>query len=85
MLRSANQRRSQAAQESMLDRTRAALASPETVVPPHLREAGELRVRHPQESLARLAELGGCSKDTLTGRLRRLWQLADPSPTALTS
>jgi hypothetical protein len=76
-LRVANQRRSEAALESMLERTRAALTVPDTEVPQHLRDAGELRLRHPQASLASLAELGGCSKDVLTGRLRRLWQLVD--------
>lgn len=84
-LRVANQHRTREALESMLDRTRAALSLPASEVPHHLREAGELRLRHPQESLAEVAELGGCSKDVLTGRLRRLWQLADQQQTAPTS
>lgn len=40
--------------------------------PQHLREAGELRVTHPGESLAELAARAGCTKHTLAGRLRRL-------------
>ncbi len=65
----------------MLERTRAAPALPEADVPQHLREAGRLRVAHPEASLAALAELAGCSKDTMTGRLRRLWQLTDQAQT----
>jgi hypothetical protein len=81
VLRAANRRRTQAAVEPMLDRTRAALALSESDVPQPLREVGELRVAHPQASLAELAELAGRSKDTISGRLRRLWQLADQSQT----
>ncbi|MFF5992882.1 helix-turn-helix domain-containing protein [Prauserella flavalba] len=81
LLREANRLRTQTAAEPMLERTRAALDLPESEVPRQLRAAGELRVAHPQASLAELAELAGCSKDTMTGRLRRLWQLADrPQP-----
>ncbi|MET9263723.1 helix-turn-helix domain-containing protein [Amycolatopsis sp. NPDC004079] len=74
-LRAANERRMQAAAETMLERTRAALALPEDDVPAHLRDAGRLRLEHPRASLAGLAELAGCSKDTMAGRLRRLCQL----------
>uniref|UniRef100_UPI003F4946A3 helix-turn-helix domain-containing protein n=1 Tax=Amycolatopsis sp. CA-096443 TaxID=3239919 RepID=UPI003F4946A3 len=62
----------QAAAETMLERTRAALASSGDDVPASLREAGLLRLAHPRASLAELAELAGCSKDTMAGRLRRL-------------
>lgn len=76
-LQAANEPRTQAAAEAMLERTRAALYLPETDVPRHLREAGELRIAHPEASLAALAQLAGCGKDTLAGRLRRLWQRAE--------
>lgn len=74
-LQKANQKRSQAASISTQERTRAVLSLPETKVPPILREAGILRLQHPQKSLAELAELNGCTKDAYTGRLRRLRKL----------
>ncbi len=48
-------------------------------IPPHLREAGELRIEHRQASLE---ELGQCAeppltKDAVAGRIRRLLALAD--------
>ncbi|MFI6030773.1 helix-turn-helix domain-containing protein [Amycolatopsis magusensis] len=83
-LRTATQRRSEAALESMLERTRAALTLPEADVPQHWRRAGQLRVENPELSLAELADLAGCSKDTITGRLRRLWKLANQVQTQTT-
>ncbi|HEX3606144.1 MAG TPA: DNA-binding protein WhiA, partial [Candidatus Dormibacteraeota bacterium] len=47
-------------------------------LPPGLREAAELRLRHPQESLARLAALAGISRSAMAGRLHRLTLSAQP-------
>lgn len=41
-------------------------------LPPALREAAELRRRHPQESLEGLAARAACSRSAMAGRLRRL-------------
>lgn len=41
-------------------------------LPPALREAAELRTRHPDEPLERLAALAGCSRSAMAGRMRRL-------------
>jgi WhiA C-terminal HTH domain/WhiA LAGLIDADG-like domain len=41
-------------------------------LPPALREAAELRTRHPDDDLAQLAERAGCSRPAMAGRLHRL-------------
>ena len=41
-------------------------------LPPAVREAAELRARHPDDDLARLAERAGCSRPAMAGRLHRL-------------
>ena len=48
-------------------------------VPEHLREAGELRVSHPQASLEELGKLANpqLTKDAIAGRIRRLLAMAD--------
>jgi DNA-binding protein WhiA len=48
-------------------------------VPPHLREAGELRLAHKQASLEELGQLADppLSKDAVAGRIRRLLSTAD--------
>lgn len=46
-------------------------------LPPALREAAELRSLHPDDDLARLAELAGCSRPAMAGRLHRLVAAAD--------
>ncbi|MDR2703892.1 MAG: DNA-binding protein WhiA [Cellulomonadaceae bacterium] len=48
-------------------------------VPPHLREAGELRLAHKQASLEELGLLSdpALSKDAVAGRIRRLLSTAD--------
>lgn len=48
-------------------------------VPEHLREAGELRVAHPQASLEELGKLANpqLTKDAIAGRIRRLLAMAD--------
>jgi cell division protein WhiA len=45
-------------------------------LPPALREMLELRLEHPDASLAELARLGGLSKSAVNHRLRRLVELA---------
>jgi len=42
------------------------------LLPPALREAGELRERHPDDTLESLAERAGCSRPAMAGRLHRL-------------
>ncbi|MGW0324781.1 helix-turn-helix domain-containing protein [Nocardia sp. NPDC003183] len=59
----------------LLGRTYAALQLPKDAVPSSLRTAGDLRLRHPHASLSELAEVAGCTKDTMAGRLRRLCAL----------
>ena len=46
-------------------------------LPPALREMLELRLEHPDASLAELARLGGLTKSAANHRLRRLLSLAD--------
>jgi DNA-binding protein WhiA len=41
-------------------------------LPPALREAAELRTRHPDDDLAQLAQRAGCSRPAMAGRLHRL-------------
>jgi DNA-binding protein WhiA len=41
-------------------------------LPPALREAAELRTRHPDDDLAQLAERAGCSRPAMAGRFHRL-------------
>jgi len=41
-------------------------------LPPALREAAQLRRRHPHDDLAALARRAGCSRSAMAGRLRRL-------------
>ena len=46
-------------------------------LPPLLRQAAELRLAHPTESLAELSTISGLSKSALNHRLRRLAEIAD--------
>jgi DNA-binding protein WhiA len=45
-------------------------------LPAGLREAAELRLRHPQDTLERIAALAGVSRSAMAGRLRRLTESA---------
>jgi DNA-binding transcriptional regulator WhiA len=45
-------------------------------LPAGVREAAELRLRHPQDSLERIAALAGISRSAMAGRLRRLTESA---------
>lgn len=55
-------------------------------LPEALREAAELRLRHPQDSLERIAARAGVSRSAMAGRLHRLTEAArtdgspDPGP-----
>jgi len=51
-------------------------------LPPALKEMRELRLEHPDASLAELARLGGLSKSAANHRLRRLVSLAADEPEA---
>lgn len=48
-------------------------------LPAALREAAALRLRHPQDSLGRLAARAGTSRSAMAGRLHRLVALAEPA------
>ena len=48
-------------------------------LPAGVREAAELRLRHPQDSLERIAALAGISRSAMAGRLRRLTRSALPA------
>jgi DNA-binding transcriptional regulator WhiA len=45
---------------------------------PALREAAQLRERHPQDNLDGLARRAGCSRSAMADRLRRLLDAAAP-------
>jgi cell division protein WhiA len=45
-------------------------------LPAAVREAAELRLRHPQDALERIAALAGVSRSAMAGRLRRLAESA---------
>lgn len=45
-------------------------------LPAGVREAAELRLRHPQDTLERIAALAGISRSAMAGRLRRLTESA---------
>jgi len=47
-------------------------------LPPALREAAQLRERHPQDPLDRLAQRAACSRSAMADRLRRLLVTAAP-------
>ena len=47
-------------------------------LPQGLREAAELRLRHPQDNLERIAALAGVSRSAMAGRLHRLTESARP-------
>jgi hypothetical protein len=49
-------------------------------VSPALREAGELRLRHPDAPLEALAGLAACSRSAMGGRLHRLVAMAGDGP-----
>lgn len=70
----ANLRRTAAAGVRQLEVIQAMAADPErwARLPPALREAAELRARHPDDDLAALAARAGCSRSAMGGRLRRL-------------
>jgi hypothetical protein len=81
----ANLRRSTGAAEVAVARVRRALAMLGDDAPEHLAAAGQLRLRHPQASLDQLGALGDppMTKDTISGRIRRLLRLADHHATRL--
>ena len=70
----ANLRRTAVAGVCQLESIAALEADPERwqALPPALREAAALRARHPDDDLAQLAELAGCSRPAMAGRLQRL-------------
>lgn len=75
----ANKRRSVQAAIAAAARVERALQILGEDVPEHLKNAGELRIRHQQASLDELSRLADppVTKDTIAGRLRRLLALAD--------
>ena len=70
----ANLRRTVEAAVSQLEAIEALRTDPAgwDALPHALREAGELRLRHPRETLDRLAARAGCSRGAMAGRLHRL-------------
>jgi len=76
---SANQRRSAYASAAAVTRVQAALELLAGQAPEHLLAAGRLRLEHPQASLEELGALVDppMTKDTVSGRLRRLLSHAD--------
>ncbi len=82
-LAGANTRRVDHAAAEAITAITAAFAALGEQIPPPLREAGQLRLTHPHLSLGQLAYLADppVSKDTLSGRIRRLLALAHRYPT----
>ncbi len=74
-----NTHRAQAAAARTITRVRNALDQLGDTVPTELAHAARLRLQHPQASLPQLGSLSDppISKDTISGRLRRLLTLAD--------
>lgn len=75
----ANLRRSARAAVAAAARVQRAMEILGAQVPEHLREAGELRVKHGQASLEELGSLASppMTKDAIAGRIRRLLAMAD--------
>lgn len=75
----ANLRRSERAAVAAATRVRHALALLDDHAPQHLVAAGRLRLEHPTASLEQLGQLCDppLTKDTVSGRIRRLLELAD--------
>ncbi len=76
---SANQRRSACAAAAGVARVQEALVLLAGQAPEHLLEVGRLRLEHPQASLEELGAFADppMTKDTVSGRLRRLLRYAD--------
>lgn len=75
----ANLRRSARAAVAASARVQRALEILGEEIPDHLREAGELRIKHGQASLEELGSLAvpAMTKDAVAGRIRRLLAMAD--------
>lgn len=75
----ANLRRSARAAVAASARVQRALEILGDEIPEHLREAGELRIKHGQASLEELGSLAvpAMTKDAVAGRIRRLLAMAD--------
>jgi len=82
---SANQRRSASAAAAAVARVQEALALLAGQAPEHLLEVGRLRLEHPQASLEELGAFADppMTKDTVSGRLRRLLSQADRYATSM--
>ncbi len=82
---SANQRRSASAAAAAVARVQEALALLAGQAPEHLLEVGRLRLEHPQASLEELGAFADppMTKDTVSGRLRRLLSQADRYTTSM--
>lgn len=81
----ANLRRSARAAVAASARVQRALEILGDEIPDHLREAGELRIKHGQASLEELGSLAvpAMTKDAVAGRIRRLLAMADKRATEL--
>lgn len=77
--KTANQQRSESAAREAVTKVQRAFDILGDLVPPKLKEAGELRLQNPNASLHELGMLTHptVTKDTIAGRIRRLYQLAD--------
>jgi len=75
-----NRQRNLTAAPAQVALVRDALALLGGKAPPHLAEAGALRVAHQGDTLAALAARAGVTKDVMAGRLRRLIALARELP-----
>lgn len=75
----ANLRRSARAAVAASARVQRAMEILAAEIPPHLKEAGELRIQHGQASLEELGSLASppMTKDAIAGRIRRLLAMAD--------
>lgn len=79
-----NQRRSADAAKAASARVRRALEILGDDIPPHLAEAGRLRMEHERASLEELGALADppLTKDAIAGRIRRLLAMADKAARA---
>lgn len=77
--KTANQQRSESAAREAVTKVQRAFEILGDVIPPKLKEAGELRLQNPSASLHELGMLTHptVTKDTIAGRIRRLYQLAE--------
>lgn len=78
-----NQRRSAEAARQAVARVQQALHTLGDNAPENLKQAGQLRIAHPEASLEELGRLADPpqSKDTIAGRIRRLLKTADKHTT----